>query len=191
SVTDMRRLLLRSIGHLGRTRGTTRIATHGRPTLRTFVSAPPIPRESVPHLPSHGMGVRWVYFPAPPSVHEFTTMQTRLDDRILSDLNRQFDASPPEEIVRWALSEPSLKRVAIASAFQVEGTCLIHMAVQARPNVPILFLETGFHFAETLAFKERLTEQLGLNVVDLTGDYTVERQTQEFGARLYERDPKR
>jgi len=118
-------------------------------------------------------------------------MQTRLDDRILSDLNRQFDASPPEEIVRWALSEPSLKRVAIASAFQVEGTCLIHMAVQARPNVPILFLETGFHFAETLAFKERLTEQLGLNVVDLTGDYTVERQTQEFGARLYERDPKR
>src|SRR5213593_2495578 len=73
-----------------------------------------------------GWGVRWVYFPAPPSVHEFTTMQTRLDDRILSDLNRQFDASPPEEIVRWALSEPSLKRVAIASAFQVEGTCLIH-----------------------------------------------------------------
>ena len=50
----------------------------------------------------------------------------------------------------------------------------MHMATQIRPDVPILFLETGFHFAETLAFKERLTEQLGLNVVDLYGEYTVE-----------------
>jgi phosphoadenosine phosphosulfate reductase len=117
-------------------------------------------------------------------------MQTILDHRALADLNAQFDGAPPQDIVRWALSEPILKRVAIASAFQVEGTCLIHMAVEVRPDVPILFLETGFHFAETLAFKERLTEQLGLNVVELTGEYTVERQAEEYGPRLYERDPK-
>ena len=39
----------------------------------------------------------------------------------------------------------------------------------------MLFLETGFHFAETLAFKERLTDLLGLNVIDLVGEYTVGR----------------
>jgi phosphoadenosine phosphosulfate reductase len=117
-------------------------------------------------------------------------MQTLLGHQAVADLNASLDAAAPEDIVRWALSESALKRVAIASAFQVEGTCLIHMAVQLRPDIPILFLETGFHFAETLAFKERLTEQLGLNVVDLTGDLTVERQTEEYGARLYERDPK-
>ena len=52
---------------------------------------------------------------------------------------------------------------------------MMHMATPIRPDVPILFLETGFQFAETLAFKEQLTERLGLNVVDLYGEYTVAR----------------
>ena len=83
-----------------------------------------------------------------------------------------------------------LEHVAVASSFQAEGTCVIDMAVKLRPDVPILFLETGFHFAETLAFKERLTEMLGLNVVELTGRFTVEQQEDVHGPRLYERDPK-
>ena len=117
-------------------------------------------------------------------------MPTLLADDHVRDLNQRFETAAPEDIVRWALAEAGLGRIAIASAFQAEGTCLIHMATRVVPDVPILFLETGFHFAETLAFKERLTEQLGLNVVDLVGEYTVERQTEEFGPRLYERDPK-
>ena len=117
-------------------------------------------------------------------------MQALLPAHTIKQLNASFEEAAPVDIVRWALTESGLDRIAIASAFQVEGTCLIHMAVQVQPDVPILFLETGFHFAETLAFKERLTEQLRLNVVDLTGAYTVESQAAEFGPRLYERDPK-
>jgi phosphoadenosine phosphosulfate reductase len=118
-------------------------------------------------------------------------MDTLLAEDLVHRLNARFERAAPEEIVRWALDESGLDRIAIASAFQVEGTCLIHMATRIRSDVPILFLQTGFHFAETLAFKERLTELLGLNVVDLTGDHTVQSQTETFGPRLYERDPKR
>ncbi len=117
-------------------------------------------------------------------------MQALLGENLIRDLNSGFETAAPQDIVRWALCESGLRRITVASAFQAEGTALIHMAVQVRPEVPILFLETGFHFAETLAFKERLTEQLGLNVVDLTGDHTVDSQAAEFGPRLYERDPK-
>jgi phosphoadenosine phosphosulfate reductase len=117
-------------------------------------------------------------------------MTTLLADDLIADLNQRFEAAEPQDIVRWALAEAGLGRIAIASAFQAEGTCLIHMATEVDRDVPILFLETGFHFAATLAFKERLTERLGLNVVDLVGDYTVEEQAREFGPRLYERDPK-
>ncbi|HEX2069967.1 MAG TPA: phosphoadenylyl-sulfate reductase [Actinomycetota bacterium] len=117
-------------------------------------------------------------------------MQTVLADQALRDLNDRFEREEPREIVRWALEESGLERVAIASAFQAEGTAIIHMAVEIRPDIPILFLETGFHFAETLSFKNRLTEALGLNVVELTGDYTVEQQAETFGPRLYQRDPK-
>jgi phosphoadenosine phosphosulfate reductase len=118
-------------------------------------------------------------------------MDTLLAEDLVHELNGRFERAAPQEIVRWALEESGLQRIAIASAFQLEGTCLIHMATRIRPDIPILFLQTGFHFAETLAFKERLTEQLGLNVVDLTGDHTVESQAEAFGPRLYERDPKR
>ncbi len=117
-------------------------------------------------------------------------MQTLLAEEQLQELNAGFEGAQPLEIVEWALRDSGLERIAIASAFQAEGTAIIHMAAGIRPDIPVLFLETGFHFAETLAFKERLTELLGLNVVDLTGDRTVEVQAVEFGPRLYERDPK-
>jgi phosphoadenosine phosphosulfate reductase len=104
-------------------------------------------------------------------------------------LNRRFEETNPREILEWVLEESGLPRVAVASSFQAEGTCIIDMAADIRPDIPVLFLETGFHFAETLAFKEQLTERLGLNVIDLVGDYTVEQQAAEFGERLYERDP--
>jgi phosphoadenosine phosphosulfate reductase len=108
----------------------------------------------------------------------------------IRDLNARFEGEDPQEILRWALTEPRLSEVAIASAFQAEGTVVIHMAIQVEPSVPILFLETGFHFAETLAFKQQLAERFGLNVVDLIGDHTVESQERTFGPRLYERNPK-
>ena len=118
-------------------------------------------------------------------------MQTLLSVGELADLNAHFEKAHPEEIVRWTLEESGLPRVAIASSFQAEGTVVIHIATGIRPDVPILFLDTGFNFAETLAFKQQLTERLGLNVVDLVGDYTVEQQDAALGARLYERDPER
>jgi phosphoadenosine phosphosulfate reductase len=118
-------------------------------------------------------------------------MQTLLAPHELSALNSRFETEKPFEVVRWALEESGLQRIAIASAFQAEGTCVMHMATQIRPDVPILFLETGFQFAETLAFKTQLTERLGLNVVDLVGEHTVESQERELGPRLYERDPAR
>jgi phosphoadenosine phosphosulfate reductase len=116
-------------------------------------------------------------------------VQTLLAEDQIQDLNARFEGAEPMEIIQWALCDSGLERVAIASAFQAEGTAIIHMAAGLRPDIPILFLETGFHFAETLAFKERLTELLGLNVIDLTGDHTVESQTGAFGPRLFERDP--
>jgi phosphoadenosine phosphosulfate reductase len=109
----------------------------------------------------------------------------------LASINQTFEEAHPRDVVRWVLDESGLDRVAIASAFQAEGTAVMHMATQIRPDIPILFLETGYQFAETLAFKERLADLMGLNVVDLVGDYTVERQAEVFGPRLFERDAER
>lgn len=106
-------------------------------------------------------------------------------------LNRRLEGAHPEEIVRWALEEAGLERPAVASSFQAESTAVIHLATRHRPDIPVLFLDTGFHFGETLAFKEELARRLDLNVVDLHGDLTPEEQAREHGPRLYERDPVR
>jgi phosphoadenosine phosphosulfate reductase len=116
-------------------------------------------------------------------------MQTLLPSSEIAALNEGFESAQPSEIVRWTLEESGLEQVAIASAFQAEGTVVIHLATRIRPRVPILFLETGFQFAETLAFKQRLVDALDLNVVELVGEYSNERQEVEFGPRLFERDP--
>jgi phosphoadenylyl-sulfate reductase (thioredoxin) len=116
---------------------------------------------------------------------------TLLSDEALLALNARLEPSHPREIVRWALEESGLREIALASAFQAEGTCVMHMATRIRPDVPVLFLETGFHFAETLAFKRRLTELLDLNVFELAGAYTPATQREAFGPRLYEREPER
>ena len=101
------------------------------------------------------------------------------------------DLLVPDEDREKLGEESGLDRVAIASAFQAEGTCVIHMATRIRPDVEILFLETGFHFTQTLDFRRELAERFGLNVVDLRGDHTPATQAAEFGERLYERDPNR
>ena len=116
-------------------------------------------------------------------------MQELLPSGLVEELNQRFEHEEPPEIVRWAVEESGLDRVAVASAFQAEGTCVIHLATRIRPDIPVLFLETGFHFRETLEFKDELAGELGLNVRELRGDHTPESQAREFGERLYERDP--
>lgn len=118
-------------------------------------------------------------------------MQLLLAEELVAGLNRRFEEAHPQEIVRWAVEDSGLERVAVASSFQVEDTVVMHLATLVRPDVPILFLETGFHFRETTEFKERLTRRMGLNVVELRGDHTPETQAAELGPRLYETDPAR
>lgn len=116
-------------------------------------------------------------------------MELLLAEELVAEMNRRFEQESPEEIVRWAVEDSGLERLSVASSFQAEDTVVMDLAVKFRPDIDILFLETGFHFAETLAFKEQLAEHLGLNVIDLVGDYTVESQAAEFGPRLYEWNP--
>jgi 3'-phosphoadenosine 5'-phosphosulfate sulfotransferase (PAPS reductase)/FAD synthetase len=61
--------------------------------------------------------------------------------------------------------------VAVVSSFGAESAVLLHLISQHRPAVPVLFLETGKHFPETLAYRDLLVERLGLtNLRNLTPD---------------------
>ena len=75
------------------------------------------------------------------------------------------DASP-EAILEWTLSTFP-KRTALTVSFGNGGLVLAHMLTRIQPDIPVLFLNTGFHFPQTLEFKDRFVKQYGLNLIEL------------------------
>lgn len=105
----------------------------------------------------------------------------------LEVLNQRFETASPQEILAWAW-ETFNPRVAASSSFQTQSVPLLHMIAQAAPQMPIFFLDTGFHFPETLAFRDRLVRELNLNVRDLTPEMGHDQFRLQHGD-LYLRDP--
>ncbi len=86
-------------------------------------------------------------------------------------LNARFSGIATREILRAVLAERHLGRAAIVSSFGAESAVLLHLIGSIEPHIPVIFLETGKHFPETLAYRDTLIAQLGLtNVVNLTPD---------------------
>lgn len=108
----------------------------------------------------------------------------------LEKLNEELEAKKPQEIIAWAVSEFS-PHLAMTSSFGPESGVLLHMASSVNPNIPVLFLDTGYHFPETLQYKETLTKLFGLTrVLDLRADREWKaRVVAQYDGVPYERNP--
>ena len=102
--------------------------------------------------------------------------------------NAEMEQWTPQQIVRWAV-ETFGNDVAMSSSFQQQSLALLHIASRVAPSLPIFFVDTGHHFAETLAFKEDLARRLWLNVIDLGPELSQEEQDARYGPELWKRDP--
>lgn len=82
------------------------------------------------------------------------------------------------------------KNACVTSSFQAEDVVVLHMVREFAPDIPVLFLETGYHFPETLAYRDRIAGEWNLNLVNVLPERTVEQQESEFGI-LYQTAPDR
>jgi phosphoadenosine phosphosulfate reductase len=69
----------------------------------------------------------------------------------------------------------------VTSSFQTECVVLVHMLVKQRPEIPVLFLETGYHFPETLEYRDRISNDWKLNLINLEAKQSVADQEAQFG----------
>jgi len=69
----------------------------------------------------------------------------------------------------------------VTSSFQAEDMVVVHMVRQAIGNVPVIFLDTGYHFAETYVYRDRVAEEWNLNLVNVLPSLTVAEQESQFG----------
>jgi phosphoadenosine phosphosulfate reductase len=81
----------------------------------------------------------------------------------LSELNEQFEQTEPQKIVAWAAARFDGDAV-MSSSFGAESAVMLHMVTRVLPRIKVIFVNTGFIFAETHLFMEQLRRRLDLNV---------------------------
>jgi phosphoadenosine phosphosulfate reductase len=86
-----------------------------------------------------------------------------------------------QSLVNDLLSTTRAEDVCVTSSFQAEDMVVVHMVREVLPNVPVIFLDTGYHFAETYEFRDRLAQEWGLNLVNVLPQLTVAEQESQFG----------
>ena len=78
--------------------------------------------------------------------------------------------------------------VCLTCSFQAEDMVVLHLVRERLPDVPVLFLETGYHFDEVYRYRDEMTARYGLNLVNVMPERTVAEQESEFGI-LYQTKP--
>ncbi len=84
-------------------------------------------------------------------------------------LNEQFEEATPEQILGWVTTTFD-SDVVLTCSFQHEGVVLAHMLRTIKPGVPVVFVDTGFHFKETLAYRDTIVKLLDLRLIEVYPD---------------------
>ena len=98
-------------------------------------------------------------------------------------LNNMFRGSSTSEMLEAVIRDGLAGDLAVVSSFGAESAVLLHLIASVDPSVPVLFLDTGKHFPETLAYRDELVARLGLNLVVLTPDAEDLAKRDETGLR--------
>jgi phosphoadenosine phosphosulfate reductase len=93
----------------------------------------------------------------------------------------------PAAVVAWVAQNFGADAAAVACS--MADAALPHLVAEQLPGVDVLFLDTGYHFAETRFTRDEVARALDVRIVDVLPEQTVAEQDAEFGAKLYSRDP--
>ena len=113
---------------------------------------------------------------------------SQLDREEIAALSFEFERKSPQEIITWAV-DMFFPHVAMSSSFQTQSVPLLYMMSRIRPEMRIFFINTRFHFWETLIFREQLAYDWNLNVLDLYPDQSWGPFLRQFGENLPTQDP--
>ena len=100
----------------------------------------------------------------------------------LKKLNLQFRYASCEEVLQWVISN-LYPDVAMTTSFQSSGMVLISFLRKIQPDFPIYFVDTGYHFPETLEFRDRLIQEWNLNVLSISAEkekYLLKQDQSDF-----------
>lgn len=108
------------------------------------------------------------------------SIDLQLQNQVLANAN-------PDEILVWAW-DTFKTRIAVTSSFQTQSIPLLHFISLVTPQMPVYFIDTGYHFPETLSFRDQIAEDFNLNLKILKPAIERSEFEDHFGL-VYKSDP--
>jgi len=103
---------------------------------------------------------------------------------------RELESLAPEQALEKMLTVKQSASYCLTSSFQAEDMVVTHLLTRRIPDLPVLFLDTGYHFPQTYEYRDRMTKEWSLNLVNVLPAQTVTEQESAFGI-LYRSEPAR
>lgn len=124
---------------------------------------------------------------APPAHGPGRTRSAAELEQLAHDASLRFADADADTVLAWAV-ETFGDALAVACSMAAD-TVVPHLAAQHAPGVDVLFLQTGYHFAETLGTRDALAATTTITLVDVLPALTVAEQDAAFGPKLHDREP--
>ena len=105
---------------------------------------------------------------------------------LVSHAGAELELAPAESIIEWAVATFG-ERFAITSS--MGDAVLSHLASTVAPGIDVVFLDTGYHFAETIGTRDAVEATLPVNLITITPVQSVAEQDAEYGKDLYKTNP--
>lgn len=118
--------------------------------------------------------------------HDDLTFRHAELEALAERAGRELEDAPALDILRWA-AETFGPRFCVTSS--MEDAVVAHLSSRALPGVDVVFLDTGYHFPETIGTRDAVAAVMDVNVITLTPRRSVAEQDAEHGPRLHDRDP--
>ncbi len=97
------------------------------------------------------------------------------------ETSTNFEALTADALVEQVVREAAGSPICLTSSFQTEDMVVLHMLRQRLPSVPVIFLETGYHFKELLAYRDRMTAEWNLNLINAMPLTTLKEHEAQYG----------
>jgi phosphoadenosine phosphosulfate reductase len=107
-------------------------------------------------------------------------------EKLAAQAAQSLAGAPAQDVIGWA-AETFGSRLCITSS--MTDAVIIHLASRQVPGIDVLFLDTGYHFPETIGTRDAVSAVYPVNVVNVTPPTTVAEQDAGLGPRLYSRNP--
>ncbi|WP_082093285.1 phosphoadenylyl-sulfate reductase [Demequina sediminicola] len=103
-----------------------------------------------------------------------------------ADVNARLESASAAHIADWAVATFGDHLIVAAS---MQDTILPHMFGTRHEGVDVLFLETGYHFAETIETRDEAARRFPITIVNAESELSIEQQTAKYGKDLFATDP--